>query len=73
MFATISVIVSLTVYLIIYFKEIQKNHKQRLVIYILVMISVALAMTLPTTFTLGVAMKFMNGTLGEITKRVLAQ
>ena len=53
-FGTISVILSLTVYIIIYFKEIQKDHKQRYVIYILVLISVVLAMTLPRmSFNLG--------------------
>lgn len=73
MFGTISVILSLTVYLIINFKEIQQDHMQRYMIYILVLISVALALTLPTTFALGTTMKFMNGTIGEITKMVLAQ
>lgn len=73
MFGTISVILSLTVYLIINFKEIQQDHKQRYVIYILVLISAALALTLPSTVSLGTTMKFMNGTIGEITKMVLAQ
>lgn len=71
MVGTISVIVSLTIYLIMNFKEIQAEQKQRYFIYIFVVMSIVLAMMLPTTITLGGVMKFVNGTLGYFTKMVM--